>query len=187
MVDANGNVGVGTSTPASKLDVNGNLNVSGTISMSAATRYYAVSCFEIVSDINEPDLGNMNTQKSSTYMFDQTPGQSISCHAPLHLPQGAVITGFQPTVYDNDGSHNITVTLSRNKLSDGTVNDIQALTNPTSSTSPQALVGGALSHSVDNQNYAYTIKAAWTVPSGTATDIRVYGYLITYTIMQPLP
>ena len=35
MVDATGNVGIGTTTPNAKLDVNGNLNVSGTATSSA--------------------------------------------------------------------------------------------------------------------------------------------------------
>jgi hypothetical protein len=104
--------------------------------------------------------------------------------APLHLPHGAVITQFRVVVLDNDAAQNASLTLHRNNQTTGAVENLQTLLTTGASAAAQTLTGSALTHTVDNETYAYSIKSEW---DSTASGFRIYSARITYTVDKPLP
>jgi hypothetical protein len=100
--------------------------------------------------------------------------------APVHLPQGAVVTALQVFFYDNSAS-DLSVTLKRLYMA-GAYSDLASVTST-------GLTGYANSTdttislaTIDNTLYAYHIYAYCS--SWDSSNLRIMGALITYTISE---
>jgi hypothetical protein len=171
-----GNIGIGTTAPTEKLDVNGNLNVSGTISMGTVTRYYSLPG----SALRPGNNGISYT--SDEYSLQSLESTFADFTAPVNLPHGAVVTEMKCWVFDNDPSGGMAVTLRRVRLSDR-VGWNMAQVAPSDSPSVQELTDSSIDLStIDNGSSIYYIT--W---GATRNTHKLYGVRIAYTINKPLP
>ena len=109
IINSNGAVGIGTGTPAQKLDVSGNIQTSGRIDFSNANVH-------ITRNGNELQLSGYSgwrfydMQGTSTRMFlSQTGSLGIGTDAPdekLHIVGDLKVDSDLPRIYLTDSSHN---------------------------------------------------------------------------------
>lgn len=105
-IAADGDVGIGTGSPAAKLDVNGTIrsrdggyefpdgSVQGT-AVFAGTQHYTVGPGSFVSQNSASPV--VNNALNGVWMDDVT---SRSILAPIHLPDGARISGYTAYLHD---------------------------------------------------------------------------------------
>jgi hypothetical protein len=101
--------------------------------------------------------------------------------APVHLPQGAVVTAFRVFFYDNSTS-NLDVSLARIPLTSGGYYhladvDSSGITewgNKTDTTISYA--------AIDNSQYSYHIRVYCNLWAGY--NLRIMGAVVTYTINE---
>ncbi len=90
------------------------------------------------------------------------PGELVRFHAPVHLPDGAQITGLRIGYVDQDASSNIVAVLQV------TVGGATVGINPFASTGsvpgPQT-ASQVVSRTVDNEFEAYRVALSWTTPT----------------------
>jgi hypothetical protein len=97
--------------------------------------------------------------------------------APLYLPQGARIDGMFVTVYDNDASNNITVTLTRtDNYEYFTYTDLNNLSSSGSSTSMQNIGGYTLDEVVTYPRYSYFVHTCLPTLDTRLYAVRVYFF-----------
>lgn len=180
-----GNVGIGTTTPAAKLDVNGSIRIATT------TRYFSIPPHAFVpgEDGISYELVDNGT---SAYLCCGFDGQAVSFSAAVHLPDGAVVTRFQARVSDSGTNENITVALRRIELvPTGGTPGTDPLASVTSSGTPDGvvLVDSTINNAtIVNDQYAYYVRATWTVPVAPfLCDITLGAVRIDYTVTSPLP
>lgn len=159
-----GNGGTGTTT--------GNITFT-----SALTKYFSIPgrCFH-----SYPTNGkNFGVVGSGVHWFPVT---TANLTAPVHLPNGATITGYHGYCYDNNNPGTCTITLTKSDLD--TAIDTNIGTPQVSSTTgtPGIVTLGetGLTEVVDNSTYAYYIAFA---PSAVNTvDLSLLNARITYTV-----
>ena len=100
--------------------------------------------------------------------------------APVHLPQGAVVTAFRVFFYDNSAS-DLSVSLSRLYMTAGYANlaDVYSSGVPGYANITDTTIDYA---TIDNTLYPYHIYAYCS--SWDGTNLRIMGALITYTISE---
>ncbi|MEZ4732849.1 MAG: hypothetical protein R3E79_37570 [Caldilineaceae bacterium] len=108
---------------------------------------------------------------------------SAALVAPVHLPQGAVITNFTIFYYDNSASA-LSVTLDRQSMTAGFFSGVATIaTTGASATYRTASTASISSPVVDNTQFSYLIYA-WADPWDGSSNLRIKGALITYTIAE---
>ncbi len=157
----------------------GNVNISGTVTLPTTTRYYSIPA---VSFIPASNVATYNLYMYGNAVYPSS--GSAYFYAQVNLPHGATITQFQPVLYDNAGS-DITFRLVSVNNS-GVHSVITTVTSSGSSIVYRSISPGALSVTVDNQNYAYLVYASWSTPAAPS-DIRISKVNIAYTVTNPLP
>jgi len=94
--------------------------------------------------------------------------------APAYLPDGATITWFYASVYDNSAS-NIDVELRRVNRVDGSTNILAEVSTTGTSTNIQNLYDGSISYAtVSYPNYAYYITTCLFDSSSRLYSMRIY-------------
>ena len=94
-----GNVGVGTSSPSEKLDVEGSVEIDGNYTYEAEkTRYYSLSSHHFTS--NYPTVGLRRS--NARYIYFSTGSGIAVASAGINLPDGAVVTSVTAYLLDND-------------------------------------------------------------------------------------
>ncbi len=168
-----GNVGIGTSTPSAKLEVNGNLKVTGNISWPAKVGFYSLSTADF-----HPVSSSTTYTNGGSELYVLGPASGASFHAPLHLPQGAVITKVTFFWFDNSVIKSSHLRLERYNL---TTNTVEYLTSSLYSTESPAI--GSLATTsitnpqVDNSTYTY-----WLLYNADmSADVALRGAGIEYT------
>ncbi len=146
------------------LNVSGDVNVGGLVTLPTTTRYYSIPA---VSFIPTNHLATYNLYMYGNAVFPSS--GSAYFYAPVHLPQGATITQFEPIIYDNS-ANNITFRLVGVDNSGG-YSVFTTVTSAGASTAVRSISPGALSETIDNQTNAYLVYASWSTPA-TASDMK---------------
>ena len=109
-----GNVGIGTETPSEKLEVSGNIQVSGDYQYSSPkTYYYAMPASDFRPKYEadyESDSSVFSTTGGSIIDPMDVEDKVIQLIGSVHLPHGATITNFSLEYMDGESTHDLTVT-----------------------------------------------------------------------------
>ena len=106
--------------------------------------------------------------------------------APVHLPHGAIVTGFKVFWYRNDALATGSAALGRLKLNDGTYGWM-ATAGSDSSAGHHEVEDTTIDYpTIDNVNYAYFAHIS-LYANDAVGDVYLKGILITYSIDSPLP
>lgn len=102
--------------------------------------------------------------------------------APVHLPDGAIVTRFTAYYYDNSSSYNMTVTLYRQAMTSSYSQLAEVSTSGYSTLYRNATDTSISNATINNGSYAYHVKAYCNPWHGS--NIRLKGARISYTISE---
>ncbi|MCB0480833.1 MAG: hypothetical protein KDC83_05340 [Flavobacteriales bacterium] len=186
---ANGNVGIGTSSPSEELDVEGDIQIDGDYTYeSAKTSYMSFhsSAFEI-STTNQSVSAYRQYLTSGTtgVMRVGTQGGLISNDAyliaPVHLPHGATVTEVSALVYDANSTYNAQVRLVNQLHASGFMAEMSNASSVGNSGN-QTLVDNTIANAtIDNSSKVYSLIFE---TKEALTTIQLASVRITYTITK---
>jgi hypothetical protein len=184
-VNNNGNVGIGTSSPTTRLHVAGSARIDGPLTIGAQTRYLAVhgSAFRQAN----PTAGGAIFDQRGVRSTIGSGGQDF--WAPVNLPNGANVTEVRIAFIDNilNQSAFISVGYGRSDFQGGTLE----LATVDSSLFNNSTVAREWSTNiidyptVDNATHSYWLRAS--IPGTSSAEGRLFHVRITYTVTSPLP
>jgi hypothetical protein len=179
-VKGSGNVGIATSNPTEKLEVNGNIKAQSYKLSTPKTSYYSVppSAFQAMSS------NDVISVSSFGISFNAVPTPSGGIVAPVNLPQGAIVTSFTLYFYDNAVGTDIKgeLRLHYHGTSSGAI-----MASVSSAGVP--LGGNAVDNTINNsfidhQNFDYSIEVSSTVGAWPGSSLMLYSAVITYTVSE---
>lgn len=196
-ITAAGNVGIGTSTPSQKLDVDG----GGSIEVDGEYTYETPKTRTISIPINALNQKRNNSSSANAFLIHESYvagyyGESGYCYfsggtnavdavatAPIYLPQGAVVTELKVKWFDSNTTVNAILSLER--IGFNTINNDQmaAISTTGSATSVSGLATSTdntiLNGTIDNTNYSYYVKM---FSKEATTNVGFAKIVITYTV-----
>ena len=184
-VNNNGNVGIGTSSPTTRLHVAGSARIDGPLTIGAQTRYLAVhgSAFRHAN----PTAGGAIFDQRGVRSTIGSGGQDF--WAPVNLPNGANVTEVRIAFIDNilNQSAFISVGYGRSDFQGGTLElatvDSSLFNN---STVAREWATNIIDYpTVDNATHSYWLRAS--IPGTSSAEGRLFHVRITYTVTSPLP
>lgn len=179
-----GNVGIGTTDPAAKLHVNGDIKTEGQVIIPPTTRYLMVSSSEFVPQRSSMSMYRSFSSLSSLFA---PAGQSTTLLAPVHLPDGATITELRALLTDNVPGSDVFVSLEAENqggglyflgviYTEGTPGRIDAV--------DESIEDGE----IDNSTRSYYLRAVYTVPPDDGEQhFGISAVHIAYEITSLLP
>lgn len=183
-----GNVGIGLSMPSEKLEVAGNIKLSGNIKYTTAqTRYksFAPTVFHSQRPTTYDFGFPTTTSENYAYFLNGFPSTLGYAVVDVSLPQNATITSLWGAILDNSATSPVRVTLYRLNISTfarETVIEVES-TAANASASIQYLTATPIPgyNVVDNSNYAYYLMFT----GQQNTDLtRLYSTRISYTVTE---
>ncbi|MDI6766504.1 MAG: hypothetical protein QME52_06750 [Bacteroidota bacterium] len=176
-ITEDGKVGIGTHIPATALDVNGDITVSGNVKYASPKTGYA-------SGTGWASGRGLYSTSSFTYssgLYNDGVGSSIY-EVPLDLPNGVTMTSVAVFGNDVSATYELRVYVQRQLLSAGVNTTIG------SASSGVVFSGGAFtataatgSEVVNNSIYAYSLSLY--MPA--TISIKYYSYRVTFTYNSP--
>ncbi|MEQ8553360.1 MAG: hypothetical protein RIC06_22180 [Cyclobacteriaceae bacterium] len=192
-VQPNGNVGIGTTTPTEKLSVNGKVIANDTVKAvgfkynTSRTLYYNLSPQEFVLNTNNTSLRWIASSNTNFIYMAATggAGADVGAIAPLHLPQGAIITGIRANVYDGDITYDLSMDLARKPAGGSASNIFVIASTPPTSGSPgfTSIQLTGLSVQVNNATNSYHL--VFRTRDNNPTLLVLYDVQVTYTVNGP--
>jgi hypothetical protein len=183
-IRANGRIGIGTTNPSQRLEVNGNIKLSGDVMIPPTTRYLMISSADMI-----PRESGMSVYRSfgDVVSFFTPPGQDTTLYAPVHLPDGAEVTEIRAFLSDNASDQDVFVWLEKYSRSGGVLTLGIIYTEGTPS-QVEAVDDTIESPVIDNSAFAYYLVVRFTVPPDDGeTHLRVKPVRIAYTVTSALP
>lgn len=172
-----GNVGIGI-TPTQKLHVNGNVLIPAANDYMYATAKTNYNSISPVAFIPESSTYFRNSVSGYINLSGGTFPTTGEVHAPVYLPNGAVITEVRFYIYDNDATYDfVYLQLFRYTMSSG-AGIFSSVAIPTG-TFGITSYATTPNYTVDNSLYQYMIRIG--MPQNS-TNHRLYGVRITYTV-----
>lgn len=171
------NLGIGI-TPTQKLHVNGNVMIPAAndyMYASAKTNYNSISP---VAFIPESSTYFRNSVSGYIHLSGGTFPTTGEIHAPVYLPNGAVITEVRFYIYDNDATYDfVYLQIFRYTMSSG-ASTFSSATIPTGTYALSSYTCTP-NWTVDNSLYQYMLRIG--MPQNSSNH-RLYGVRITYTV-----
>lgn len=183
-VDNNANVGVGTLNPNEKLDIDGNVQISGDYKYSSAKTYYysippcAFNQLYGADDDKYYMFGGpaIISTVSSPYLVHIT--------SPIYLPDGARITEITAYYYDGDGTYSLELTIYLIRHGHDGLTSNMAEFNEISGVIPfhANFSEDTIFHDiVDTKNYQYYVQVDFEI-GGNSASLNFNGCRIEYTM-----
>jgi hypothetical protein len=176
-----GNVGIGTSNPSEKLEVDGNAHIEGDLTWASKTSYVSISAAEFI-----PSIAGMNYSSWAGLFTGFTYvgwGLFQMLVAPVQLPHGATINELTFCWGDNSTTYDARVELIRFSMYGS--NEIGRAYSTYNSEWPHLGIttNSSLSYNiVDNSQYTYLLNYR---PGGDGSMLAVSYVIIKYTINEP--
>ncbi len=187
-------VGVGiktTTSPVEALEVNGNVELQTAINEykygTARTRYINLhgSAFEAYTASATTASTQAFTSGSSRSVTGGTLGTDYMLIAPVVLPHGAVITGFELYAWDNSNVYEMTGELCRETIGATAVTVIASTATGTAAVNASmTLYSGVGTHTVDNTTFVYLVRVKMEEGLGSPTDLRLGYVRVIYTVTK---
>ena len=182
VVYSNSSVGIGTSSPSEKLDVVGNIEVSGEYKYSTTkTDYYHVGCSEFIA--RNGDVGCWCLHGNQEYGCFGGISGTWRAFATIHLPQGAIVTEVR-IYYVDCSTNNMTVYFRRTGSGGISIENLGSISS-TETDSPSAPIARSMyfnpNVTIDNASNRYTIIFE---SAQNDNNHRLYNVRIQYTINQ---
>ncbi|QIX61911.1 hypothetical protein HER32_12245 [Hymenobacter sp. BT18] len=179
------NVGIGTTTPAERLEVSGNIQIPAANDFKydgERVGYVSVPAIAFTYAPFGSTTAYLTGTTTGTYRYvaGGSYGNSAHLFAPVYLPNGARITRYTVYVYDNDASYELYGNLYRINLATNVITNIGS-TSLTNGTPLNTTILADVSSVVDNAVYAYYVRFN-TVEN--ASSLRLLGARITYAVMK---
>ncbi len=179
-VGSDGNVGIGTTAPAHRLDVAGTARAENFRYTSAQTRYLSL-----------PPSAFRPRQDSASAIVESAAGETYyvaaigtgNFTAPLNLPDGARITAVRAWVVDNSAAGNLAVNLMRRGYGAPGYSTIASGDTIGAIAGVQEVDCLTIEHTVNNETDTYIISVFSSNWDGILTSIR--GVRVTYTVPAP--
>jgi len=174
-----GNVGIGTSSPATDLDVNGQVRASGYELSAPATKFYGITPgeFNLVQESpqgdNELEAPNGNTVFVSSGV-DEVGAQIV---APVHLPDGAELQVVE-VFGRNTTTENMNVTFVEKSYSTASNNVGTVTITPATTAITSFTVPGVPGLTIDNSANNYLILI--DIPTTNSNTADISGVKIEY-------
>jgi hypothetical protein len=184
-----GNVGIGTVSPKSTLQVVGDVNTSGNYTYSSPKTYYLELPAAAFNPVFPSDTDNYQNNGCYIYFYSDT---SHYLRSPINLPHGAKVTEFRVFAYDNTSVDHmdIAVSLLRRPIYETDVLSMAyfSFTPSGHSDTIQTAYDNTISYAtIDNQNNQYYCGAHITLSCDGNEHLRFYGCRIQYTMSTIAP
>jgi len=180
-------VGIGTSSPSSRLDVNGNTSITGMVTATDTVKAPHFKYTAPVSHIMSISPASLTPTSASAayYLSGGMGGAYINSSSGylgtgVNLPDGAVITRFRVYFFDNSTSDmNVIFYRLYNGSGYNTISSVASSGTPSYSNLTSAVNNGI----VDNSNYSYEISV-YATPSWDGSNLKIMSIVITYTTVE---
>ena len=179
-ISPNGNVGIGTLSPAFKLDVAGPVRVSSLVAGSVQFEETQTRVIALPGGACRPDENTSASFRHSSFACDLSSGDggTPAFYWPLTLPNGVALVGMRIVDFIQAGT-SVTCTLWRSKTGSSSSTDaIATLSDSTVGSKETSEI--PLKHTVDNDDYFYVVTCR---QSGTGNS-EVNGIRIRYTTLS---
>lgn len=177
---SNGNMGIGSLTPAEKLDVTGNVRASGFKYSNPVTDYLTIIGRDMFPGKNTSNAWSSYLGSGQAYMTTETGPMQAS----VKLPTGATITNVE-VHYEDDAVENLSINL---QVADGIFGVINFYSFTTSSDQSGVQTDSqAVNYTVNNngQSYMATIYANPWPDQTVGNRLNFRKMIITYVVNRP--
>ncbi len=180
-VTSAGNVGIGTTSPAATLDVNGNVIIRGNLTQSLRTCTVRYTPF----DLNPASSSTSFSRNADALSVPSSAaGQNTTFGVGMHFPNGAVITALRAQVNDSSPTEEIYVRLRR-RVAEGPIASAATVSIPGIVT----ISDTSINHTVDHTDslHKYMAEVNWQEPGVGLGDISLLWVEVDYQTTEPCP